>query len=59
MHQETAALDTLITTLLASNDKTEEAWGLYLVSREIVRKGVNFEALTYRKGRSSFSLHRQ
>jgi two-component sensor histidine kinase len=47
MHQEAAALDTLITTLLASNDKTEEAWGLYLVSREIVRKGVNFEALTY------------
>ena len=47
IHQESAAQDALVSALLASNDETEEAWGSYLVSREIVRKGVNFEALTY------------
>ena len=47
VHHESAAIDALVTDLLASNDKTEEAWGSYLLSREIVRKGVNFEALTY------------
>ncbi|MDG2110006.1 MAG: hypothetical protein P8J76_03080, partial [Schleiferiaceae bacterium] len=47
IHQESAAQDALVAALLASNDETEEAWGSYLVSREIVRKGVNFEALTY------------
>ena len=30
-----------------SGDKTEEAWGLILYAREIVRKGVSFDALTY------------
>jgi len=47
VHQESAATDALVTDLLASDDKTEEAWGSYFVSREIIRKGVNFEALTY------------
>ena len=47
VHHESDAIDALVTDLLASNDKTEEAWGAYLLSREIVRKGVNFEALTY------------
>jgi two-component sensor histidine kinase len=47
VHHESDAIDALVTDLLASNDKTEEAWGSYLLSREIVRKGVNFEALTY------------
>ena len=47
VHHESDAIDALVTDLLASNDKIEEAWGAYLLSREIVRKGVNFEALTY------------
>ena len=47
VHHESDAIDALVTDLLASNDKTEEAWGSYLLSREIVRKGVNFEAFTY------------
>ena len=47
MHQDSTAIQALVTDLLESTDRTEEAWGAYFVSREIVRKGVNFEALTY------------
>ena len=36
-----------MTALLEGGDETEEAWGSYLMAREIVRNGVSFEALTY------------
>ena len=47
IHPDSAAFAPLMKALLEGGDETEEAWGSYLMAREIVRNGVSFEALTY------------
>lgn len=47
IHPDSSAFEPLMMNLLESSDETEEAWGDYLMARDIVRKGVSFEAITY------------
>ena len=47
IHPDSAAFAPLMMALLEGGDETEEAWGSYLMAREIVRNGVSFDALTY------------